>query len=115
MTASQSAGAPMPVVILETKMIQKGALVAVVKIGLGKMILHDVALLCANGKAWAGAPSKPMIGREGVVLKGDNGKARYTPIVEWADKETRERFSASVILAFEAEHGPILAVAGGGA
>lgn len=105
--------APMPVVILETKMIRKGALLASLKISLGKMVLHDVGVLSANGKCWANPPSKPQIGRDGAVVKGDKGKTRYVPVVEWADKEARDRFSAGVIQAFERQQGPIAGLIGG--
>lgn len=107
--------AAMPVVILDTKMINKGAMVAVLKISVGKLVLHDVSVLSASGRVWAGTPSKPMIGRDGMVLKGDNGKVRYVPVVEWADREARDRFSAGVIAAFEAQHGPVAALVGGAA
>lgn len=111
--SDQNTAAPMPVVILETKMINKGAMVAVLKISVGKLVLHDVSVLSASGKVWAGTPSKPMIGRDGVVLKGDNGKTRYVPIMEWSDREARDRFSNGVIRAFEGQHGPIAALVGG--
>lgn len=107
--------APMMVAILETRLIQKGALVASLKISIGKLILHDVSILCANEKAWAAPPSKPQIGRDGVVVKDQNGKTRYVPVVEFADGEARARFSAGVVAAFEANHGPIAVLAARGA
>lgn len=110
---NRPAAAPMPVVILETRMIRKGALVASLKISVGKLVLHDVSVLSSGGKSWANAPSKQQIGRDGQVVKGDNGKTRYVPVVEWADKEARDRFSAGVIQAFEAQKGPIAGLIGG--
>ena len=104
---------PMPVSILECRLIQKGAVVAALKIGLGKLVMSDVLLLHANGKAWPGAPSKPQIGRDGFVIKDADGKTRYVPVIEWADKSARDRFSAGVIQAFERQHGPIAALVGG--
>lgn len=105
MSASLTVPAPMPVRLIETKLIQKGALVAVVRIAIGKMILHDTA--------WAAPPSKPAIGAGGMVAKGENGKTRYVPVVEFADRDSQARFSAGVISAFEAQHGPVAALAGG--
>lgn len=113
--SDRTPAAPMPVAILEARMIRKGALVASLKISLGKMVLHDVGVLSSNGKSWAGAPSKPQIGRDGQVVKDSNGKTRYIPVVEWADREARDRFSAGVIQAFEAQHGPVAALVGGAA
>ena len=110
-----AAEAPMPVIIIESRLIQKGAVIASLKIGLGKLVMNDVLVLHANGKAWAGPPSKPQIGRDGSVLKDASGKVRYTPVVEWADKGARDRFSAGVVRAFEQQHGPIAALVGGAA
>ena len=108
-----AAETPMPVIILECRLIQKGSVIASLKIKLGKLVMHDVLVLYGSGKAWAGSPSKPQIGRDGFVIKDANGKTRYAPVIEWADKGARDRFSAGVIQAFERQHGPIAALVGG--
>ncbi len=113
MSTALTVSTPMPVRLIETKLIQKGSLVAVVRIAIGKLILHDVSIFSSTEKAWAAPPSKPAIGAGGVVVKGDNGKTRYVPVVEFADRESKDRFSVSVVAAFEAQHGPIAALAGG--
>jgi hypothetical protein len=38
-----------------------------------------------------------MVGKDGTVLRGDDGKVRYSPIVAFVDKRTRDRFSQAVI------------------
>ena len=106
--------ASMPVELLEFKVIAKGAAVGVARVKLGRsLIINDVMILSANGKAWASAPGKPQIGKDGMVLKDDRGKTRYSSVLEWEDKAARERFSAVVIAAVEAKHGAVVALAAG--
>ena len=108
-----AAETPMPVTILECRLIQKNAVVAFLKVGLGKLVMFDVMLLCTDGKAWAKLPSKPLIGRDGFVVKDASGRSRHSPVIEWADKGARDRFSAGVIQAFERQHGPVAALVEG--
>ena len=42
-------------------------------------------------------PSRPMLGRDGSVMKDTNGKVRYQPIITFRDKQTQARWSAAVI------------------
>lgn len=111
MSVCMTAPAPMPVRLIETKLIGKGALVAIVGVQIGKLILRDVQLFYSGGKVWVNLPSKPQI-RDGQVVRGENGKVLYTPVVELADRESRDRFQQAVILAFEAANGPISALGG---
>jgi len=68
------------------------------------MVLHDIVVHVSDGKPWAAPPSKPMIGRDGVAMKDAAGKARYSPIISFTDKATRERWSSSMIAALTAAH-----------
>ena len=49
----------------------------------------------ADGKAWCGLPSAPVIvdGRHYVI----NGKKQYRPAVEWRDRDRSDRFSERVL------------------
>lgn len=108
--------APMAVRILECKRIGKGAVVAALTVKLGKaLIIRDVMLLSSHGRSWASLPGKLMIGSDGVALLDEKGKRRFTPVLEWEDRDSRDRWSASVIQAFEERHGPIAAMSAGGA
>ncbi len=85
--------------------LRKGALRGFVTATLPSgMILHEISVLETNGKAWCSPPSKPMVDRDGRVMLDDNGKRRYSPIIEFSSKEIRDRFSASVIAALLAAH-----------
>ena len=80
------------------KPLRKGSLVGFVSITMPSGItIHEVSVLETNGKFWASPPSKPMIDRNGVVMTGDDGKRRYTPIIEFVDRDTRSRWSNAVI------------------
>lgn len=68
------------------------------------MILHDIVVHVSDAGPWAAPPSKPMIGRDGVSMKDAAGKARYSPIISFADKATRERWSSAMIAALRAAH-----------
>jgi hypothetical protein len=68
------------------------------------MILHEISVFATNGKAWCSPPSKPMIDHDGRVLLDDKGKRRYSPVIEFTDKVTRDRFSSSIIAALLAAH-----------
>lgn len=68
------------------------------------MILSDVAIHVSHGAAWASPASKPMVSRDGMVVKDASGKVRYVPIVSFASKELRDRFSGAVIEALRASY-----------
>jgi hypothetical protein len=66
----------------------------------------DVPVLASNGKLWAAMPGKPLIDRDGRAMLDARGKQRYSPVLEWTDKQAGDRFSQAVVDAVRAEHGP---------
>ena len=91
--------------IRDWRPMRKNTLLGFAKVELPSgMILADVTVLVGERGPWASPPSKPMIGRDGTAIKDAAGKARYTPIVEFASKDIRERFSAGVVEAMRAAH-----------
>jgi hypothetical protein len=69
------------------------------------LIVHEVVVHTSSGRSWASLPSKPMIGRDGQVMRDPTtGKIKYSPILEWSDRPTADRFSAAVIDLIELEH-----------
>ena len=85
--------------------MRKGSLLGFAKVELPSgMVLIDVTILSGERGAWASPPSKPMIDRDGVAMKDANGKVKYSPLVEFASKEVRERFSSAVVEALRAAH-----------
>jgi hypothetical protein len=96
----------MPVVLLGWRPLVKGSLRGFASIQLGKSLrINDISVLCSNGKLWAAMPGKPLIA-EGRAVVDDQGKQKYTKFLEWSDKAAADRFSAAVIAAIRAEHGP---------
>jgi DNA-binding cell septation regulator SpoVG len=65
--------------------------------------IHDVPVLLGSNGAWASLPAKPQL-EEGRQKLDANGKALYTPVLEWKDKALRDRFSAAVIELVRAHH-----------
>jgi N6-adenosine-specific RNA methylase IME4 len=63
------------------------------------MVLHDVAVHQKDGAAWVSPASKPMIDRDGAVMRDAAGKIQYAPFVSFASREIRGRWSAAVIAA----------------
>jgi hypothetical protein len=100
----------MPVALLEWKPITKGAMCGFARVRLGRaLVIHDIPVLCSNGRAWATLPGKPIIRADGTVVRDDKGKTRYAPILEWADRVAADRFGAAVLNAIRAEHPNALA------
>ena len=92
--------------IRDWRPMRKGSLLGFARIELPSgMILHDVTILTGEKGPWASPPSKPMIDRDGVAMKDANtGRVRYSPLIEFASKEIRDRFSVAVIEGLRAAH-----------
>jgi hypothetical protein len=88
-------------VIEDFRALRKNSLRGFVRVRLPSgMVLSDVALHAgSDNKAWAAPPAKPMIDREGHVL----------PVIAFATKEHRDRFSAVVVDAVREAHPEALA------
>ena len=91
--------------------LRKGSLVGFVSVSMPSGItIHEVSILETNGRFWASPPSKPMIDRTGFAMIGDDGRRRFTPVIEFATREIRSRWSDSVIEALRtAEPGALAA------
>lgn len=84
--------------ILDWRPMRKNTLLGFAKSEMPSgMIMADISVLMGNNGPWASPPGKPMIGRDGIVMKDDRGKIRYSPFIEFASKESRDRFSNAVI------------------
>jgi hypothetical protein len=68
------------------------------------LVINDVSVLVTDGKPWASPPSKPMLNRDGQALKDKNGKIRYQPIIEFANKAARDRWSDAVVGVVQRAH-----------
>lgn len=70
------------------------------------LIFHDVAIHRApeNGNTWASPSSKVMLDRQGTPMRDDTGRLRYAPVIGFASKALRDRFSDAVIQALRRTH-----------
>jgi hypothetical protein len=106
--APQQPSDPLAPSIAEFRRLIKGALrgFAVVELSSG-LILREVAIFSKNGRAWAGMPSKPRLGRNGVPVKNHAGFPQYDQLVAWATRDQADRFSQAVVALIEREFGPL--------
>jgi hypothetical protein len=84
--------------ILDYRRVREGLGFARVQQPSGQ-ILNDCTVGVGERGPWAAPPSKPQINRDGMAIRDANGKVRYSPCVEFASKEARDRWSAQVIAA----------------
>ncbi len=91
--------------VLDWRPMRRNSLLGFVKVEMPSgMIVCDVSVLTGERGPWASPPSKPMIGRDGAALKDDNGKIKYQPVIDFASKDVRNRFSDAVVTALRAAH-----------
>ncbi len=97
---------PAGLAVLGWKPMRKNTLrgFAVVRLSSG-LTIHNVAVHTSSGCSWASLPSKPMLDADGAAKRDKaTGRIKYLPILEWPDRATADRFSATVIDAIEAQH-----------
>jgi hypothetical protein len=68
------------------------------------LTIIDVSVHVTAGRAWAGLPSRPMLGSDGAALRDEKGKIRYLPLLRWRDRDLGDRFSAAVVGLVRTEH-----------
>ncbi|RWN58467.1 hypothetical protein [Mesorhizobium sp.] len=61
--------------------------------------LFGCAVFDKDGRRWVSLPSRPALDRDKRALTGADGKVSYNPCVAFDNKDTADRFSASVIAA----------------
>ncbi len=95
----------MSIIIDDFKPITAGAMRGFVDVTMPSgMRLHRCGIFLKEGKAWAGPPSKQVIGRDGLVQRAADGKPRYEATVSFVDRATQERWSDSIIEALRLAH-----------
>jgi hypothetical protein len=66
-----------------------------------RMTIRDVAVHQKGSATWAQPPSKPWV-KDGVAITGEDGKVKYSRIVEFDSAKVRDAFSHKVIEAVRA-------------
>lgn len=96
--------------ILEWREMRRNPLLGFAKVELPSgMVVSDVTILSGERGPWASPPSKPMLNRDGAAMRDGNGKIKYSPIIEFASREVRSKWSDAVIEAMRAAHPGIFA------
>jgi hypothetical protein len=102
-------GAAVSIIIEEFVPVPRNSLRGFARVRLPSgLVLHDVSIHVKGDSSWVAPSSKPMIARDGPVIKGPDGKIKYSPVVSFATKELRDKFSASVIAAMRAHRPDML-------
>ena len=93
--------------LIEWRPLAKGALVgfATIQLPIG-LTIRECPVLISGYREWVNLPAKPQLDRDGKPrLDPVTGKALYASIIEWPDRDTRDRVSEAVISAVrEAGH-----------
>ena len=90
------------ITILDFKPLHRNTLqgFATIRINEMRLTIKDVAIHVKGDSRWAQLPSKPMIDRDGAVIRDrETGKIAYANIFEFTDRATRDAFSHAVIAA----------------
>jgi hypothetical protein len=97
------AQAKLTVVCREFKPLVRNTLrgFAEVHIGELKLTIKDIPCHTKNGKCWVQLPAKPQV-KDGELVKNDEGKVQYTPMLTWDSRAVADAFSASVVRAVRA-------------
>jgi hypothetical protein len=67
--------------------------------------LADLTIHQSGEKRWVGWPAKPLIDRDGQVMRHENGKVRYSsPLVRPADRGVAARLEAAILTAVRRAH-----------
>jgi hypothetical protein len=67
------------------------------------MEIADIGIHARGSQVWAAPPSRPMLDREGNVLRDEAGKIRYVPVVGFFNHGTRSSWSRQIVKALRAQ------------
>lgn len=91
--------------ILDWKPLSKGQLRGFAKVRLPSGIISiDCPIGVSERGAWASPSARPQINSDGNLTRDPNGKARYSPVIEFASRAVRSRSSDAVVAALRASH-----------
>jgi hypothetical protein len=93
--------------LLSFKAVRKATLrgFAAVRLPIGLVITDIPVNQANNGTAWASLPARPMLDRDGNVMRDErDGGIRYGKIIEWGSTELRQAFSERVVALVRAQY-----------
>jgi hypothetical protein len=71
---------------------------AEVHIGELRLTIKDIPAHTKGGRCWAQLPSKPQV-KDGNLVKNDEGKVQYIPMLAWDTRAVSDAFSDAVVRA----------------
>ena len=66
------------------------------------LVVHDCTLMESNGRRWVNLPGKPQLDREKNIMRGEDGKVVYAPVLSIPDRARRDAFTAQALAAVDA-------------
>jgi hypothetical protein len=88
------------VTCLSFKPLRRNTLVGFADVCIPELHLNikDIALHAKGGGRWAALPARPMIDKDGTVIRDRvTGKIQYANLFEFTDRATRDAFSHAVV------------------
>jgi len=84
----------------EFRLLQRNTLRGFAEIRIAELRLNidGIAIHEKNGKQWAQLPARPQL-RDGELVRGDDGKLQYMPLMSFETRAVSDAFSAAVIAA----------------
>lgn len=61
------------------------------------LIVKDVSFHAKDGSQWASPPGRPMLDADRKLLHDTDGKVAYSPVVDFADKAIRRKWSDAAV------------------
>jgi hypothetical protein len=101
---SQSPSEKLAIEVTDWRPFERNTLLGFATIFLPQLRLHigDVTVhQHENGKRWVGLPAKPRLDRDGIPLRGENGKVEYSKILWFDGRAVADAFSAAVLAALD--------------
>jgi hypothetical protein len=70
------------------------------------LIVRHVSIHSKGGTDRASLPVRPMLDRNGIAVRIDVGKIKYSAVLQWRGRDLTDRFSAAVVTALDGEEKP---------
>ena len=85
------------------KSLERGSLLGFADIAMDSgIVLLGCTMHASNGKRWVNPPSRPQLDADRKPMVGPDGKIIYAPIIDFAEKKLRYRWSDEAVAAIEA-------------
>ncbi len=79
----------------------KGFARAVMRSG---MIIEEVAVHISADNAWCSPPARPMLDRDGAVMRDEHGAIKYRSLLNFTTRWVRESWSRQILNALRLKH-----------